>query len=86
MLPLPILEDPLEQGQATHSGILAWRIPWTEEPGELLSLRRQKSWILSKKGDNNRVLSMLNEALGAKPLVRHLVHLRMLAVIMRKVL
>ena len=28
-------EDPLEEGTATHSGILAWRIPWTEEPGLL---------------------------------------------------
>ena len=28
-------EDPLEEGLATHSSILAWRIPWTEEPGEL---------------------------------------------------
>ena len=27
-------EDPLEEGMATHSGILAWRIPWTEEPGQ----------------------------------------------------
>ena len=26
-------EDPLEEGMTTHSGILAWRIPWTEEPG-----------------------------------------------------
>ena len=26
-------EDPLEKGMATHSSILAWRIPWTEEPG-----------------------------------------------------
>ena len=26
-------EDPLEEGMATHFGILAWRIPWTEEPG-----------------------------------------------------
>ena len=26
-------EDPLEEGTATHSSILAWRIPWTEEPG-----------------------------------------------------
>ena len=26
-------EDPLEEEMATHSGILAWRIPWTEEPG-----------------------------------------------------
>ena len=28
-------EDPLEEGMATHSNILAWRIPWTEEPGRL---------------------------------------------------
>ena len=28
-------EDPLEKGMATHSTILAWRIPWTEEPGSL---------------------------------------------------
>ena len=31
-------EDPLEEGMATHSSVLAWRIPWTEEPGELQSL------------------------------------------------
>ena len=30
-------EDPLEEGMATHSNILAWRIPWTEEPGRLQS-------------------------------------------------
>ena len=30
-------EDPLEEEMATHSSILAWRIPWTEEPGGLLS-------------------------------------------------
>ena len=30
-------EDPLEEEMATHSGILAWRIPWTEEPGRLQS-------------------------------------------------
>ena len=28
-------EDPLEEGMATHSCILAWGVPWTEEPGEL---------------------------------------------------
>ena len=28
-------EDPLEEGMATHSGVLAWRIQWTEEPDEL---------------------------------------------------
>ena len=31
-------EDPLEQGMATHSSILAWEIPWTQEPGRLQSL------------------------------------------------
>ena len=31
-------EDPLEEGKATHSSILAWRIPWTEEPGGLQSM------------------------------------------------
>ena len=32
------LEDPLEKKMATHSSILAWRIPWTEEPGGLQSM------------------------------------------------
>ena len=31
-------EDPLEEGMATHSSLLAWRIPWTEEPGRLQSM------------------------------------------------
>ena len=35
-------EDPLEKGMATHSSVLAWRIPWTEEPGELQSMRSQR--------------------------------------------
>ena len=35
-------EDPLEKGMATHSGILAWRIPWTEEPGGLWSIGSQR--------------------------------------------
>ena len=36
-------EDPLEEGMAAHSSILAWGIPWTEEPGRLLSMGLQKS-------------------------------------------
>ena len=36
-------EDPLEEEMATHSSILAWRIPWTEEPGGLQSMGLQ-SW------------------------------------------
>ena len=36
-------EEPLEKEMATHSGILAWRIPWTEEPGRLQSMGSQES-------------------------------------------
>jgi len=35
-------EDPLEEGRATHSSILAWRILWTEEPGRLQSIVSQR--------------------------------------------
>ena len=35
-------EDPLEEGMATHSSILAWRILWTEEPGRLQSIESQR--------------------------------------------
>ena len=37
-------EDPLEKKMATHSSVLAWEIPWTEEPGGLQSMGPQKSW------------------------------------------
>ena len=35
-------EDPLEKGMATYCGILAWRIPWTEEPGRPQSMGSQR--------------------------------------------
>ena len=41
-------EDPLEKGKGTHSSILAWRIPWTEEPGGLQSIGLQRvehNWV-----------------------------------------
>ena len=39
-------EDPLEEGMATHSSILAWRIPWTEEPSRLQSIGSQRvGWL-----------------------------------------
>ena len=37
------LEDPLEEEVATHSSILVWRIPWTEEPGGLQSTASQRA-------------------------------------------
>ena len=36
-------EDPLEKEMATHSSILAWKIPWTEEPGGLQSMGAQRA-------------------------------------------
>ena len=36
-------EDPLEKEMATHSSVLAWKIPWTEEPGSLQSMRVTES-------------------------------------------
>ena len=44
----PGREDPLEEGMATHSSIVAWRIPWTEEPGGLQSMespRARHNWV-----------------------------------------
>jgi len=35
-------EDPLQKGMVSHSSILAWRIPWTEEPGGLQSMESQR--------------------------------------------
>ena len=40
-------EDPLEEKMATHSRILVWKIPWTEKPGELQSMRLQSRTQLS---------------------------------------
>ena len=39
---IPGLERNLDESMATHSGILAWRIPWTEEPGRLQSIGSQR--------------------------------------------
>ena len=39
----PGLDDPLEEGMPTHSSILAWRIPWAEEPGGLQCMGSQES-------------------------------------------
>ena len=39
---IPDQEDPLEEGMAIHSSILAWRIPWTEEPGRVQAMGSQR--------------------------------------------
>ena len=42
---MPGQEEPLKKGMASHSSILAWRIPWTEEPGGLQSVGSQESGL-----------------------------------------
>ena len=41
-VPSPCWDDPIEEGMATHSGILGWIISWTEESGRLQSMRPQR--------------------------------------------
>ena len=61
-------EDVLKKGMATHSSILAWRIPWTEEPGGLQSMGSQRAghdWVSSKHTHTHththtRILSLLS--------------------------
>ena len=48
-------EDPLEKGMETHSSILAWRIPWTEEPGRLQSMGVAKSWTQLRDFDFSNI-------------------------------
>ena len=52
-------EDPLEKGMATHTSVLAWRIPWTEEPGGIQSMGpqrvghdEQQTWAALGRGEN----------------------------------
>ena len=47
-------EDPLEKGMATYCGILAWRIPWTEEPGVLQPMGSPKSDTTQRLNNNDR--------------------------------
>ena len=51
-----VQEDPLEKELATHSGALAWRIPWTEEPGRLQSM-----WSLGVRHDRATSLSLFHQ-------------------------
>ena len=51
-------EDPLEEGMAIHYSILAWRIPWTEEPGGLQSMRVAKSQTQLKRLGSSRIANL----------------------------
>ena len=65
-------EDPLEEGMATHSSILAWRIPLTEEPGRLQSMGSQKVrhvWV-TKHAWTATVLKLFREVQGPTALLK----------------
>ena len=69
-------EDPLEKGMATHSRILAWRIPWTEEPGGLQSLHgvtknqtRNEKFSLYLLQEENRGSERLDDLFGVTQLI-----------------
>ena len=49
-------EDPLEREMVTHSSILAWEIPWTEEPGGLQSMGSQKESDMTERLDNYSIM------------------------------
>ena len=51
-------EDPLEEGMAIRYSILAWRIPWTEEPGGLQSMRVAKSQTQLKRLGSSRIANL----------------------------
>ena len=60
-------KDPLEKGMATHSSILAWRIPWTEEPGGLQFMESQTAgydWATNTNNWGNPVLESTGSMLG----------------------
>ena len=61
----PGQEDPLEMGMATHSSILAWRIPWTEEPGRLQSMGSQRV------GHHGSFLALRHTHIGHQLCIRH---------------
>ena len=72
----PGWEDPLEKGMATHSRILAWRIPWTEEPGGLQSLHgvtknqtRNEKFSLYLLQEENRGSERLDDLFGVTQLI-----------------
>ena len=47
------VENPLEKGMATHFSILAWRIPWTEEPGRLQSMGSQRTGRMEERASSS---------------------------------
>ena len=58
-------EDPLEKGMATHSSILTWRIPWTEEPGGLQFIGSQR-WPVAMQVKKKHLKPNMKQQTGSK--------------------
>ena len=66
-------EDPLEKKMSTHTSILAWEIPWTEEPGALQPMWSQKSWTWLSVYTTTTILEVLNrKPWGVDPVIHAL--------------
>ena len=65
--------DPLEEGTTTHSSILAWRIPWTEEPGGLRSILRLYQAVVAKCG---YIFTLKYHIMVVKTLTNELTHIK----------
>ena len=60
-------DDPLEEGMATHSSILTWRIPWTEKPGGLYNPRGHKELDMTEGTQHAWGILILVDALLPEP-------------------
>ena len=56
---VPGLKDPLEKEMATHSSVLAWKIPWTDEPGRLQSMESQRVRYDLMSKQQQKILSLV---------------------------
>ena len=64
-------EDPLKKEMATHSGILTWKIPWTEEPGRLYSLWGRKQSDATKHTTSRGPLEILVKVTVLRQRLKH---------------
>ena len=67
-------EDPLEKGMATQSSILAWKLPWTEEPGGLQSLGLQRvehDWVTKRVRNMLQITQVIMQELRFVSIVCH---------------
>ena len=69
-------EDPLEEGMATHSSILTWEIPWTEEPGGLQSVGSQRvghNWATKRSTELALQVLLIRKSSSTCPFPKQLV-------------